>query len=196
LAGGALAHGLAAWQLLAAGTSLAVHPSLPLLPLFSSYVLYLYCFLILLRHRRGAAGSLARGAHRTAVIGMAIVIPAMALEDLYLLTSPGSRRVLADPLAFLFLTGATLVLVMLFLVRFGRQGRQREGLDELAARYALSPREQEVAGLLAAGLRYKEIADKLCISLDTVKTHASHIYQKTASSGRVELRLRLKTPPG
>jgi LuxR family maltose regulon positive regulatory protein len=42
----------------------------------------------------------------------------------------------------------------------------------------LTPREREVLGLVAAGLRNQEIADELVISLATVKRHISNIYGK------------------
>jgi DNA-binding NarL/FixJ family response regulator len=42
----------------------------------------------------------------------------------------------------------------------------------------LSPREREILEYLAKGLRYKEIADSLFISTDTVRTHLRNIYQK------------------
>jgi two-component system, NarL family, response regulator LiaR len=44
--------------------------------------------------------------------------------------------------------------------------------------FGLSPREYEVLALIALGLSYKEIADRLCVSLSTVKTHASNIFSK------------------
>lgn len=42
----------------------------------------------------------------------------------------------------------------------------------------LSPREGEVLGLLAKGLRYAEIAEQLGIAPRTVNSHISHIYAK------------------
>ena len=48
----------------------------------------------------------------------------------------------------------------------------------------LSPRELEVAALLAEGLRNKEIARRLSISLATVKDHVHHILDKTGLPGR------------
>jgi len=42
----------------------------------------------------------------------------------------------------------------------------------------LSPREHEVLVLIAQGLSYQEIADRLFVSLSTIKTHASNIFSK------------------
>ncbi len=42
----------------------------------------------------------------------------------------------------------------------------------------LSPKETEVLSLLAEGLSYKMVADKLGLSYTTVNTHAKHIYEK------------------
>ena len=42
----------------------------------------------------------------------------------------------------------------------------------------LTSRETEILSLLAKGHLYKEIADKMNISLDTVRTHLQHIYNK------------------
>ena len=50
----------------------------------------------------------------------------------------------------------------------------------------LSRREQEILGLLSKGFRYKEIADKLFISIDTVRSHAKNIYEKLQVNSRVE----------
>jgi DNA-binding NarL/FixJ family response regulator len=43
---------------------------------------------------------------------------------------------------------------------------------------SLSPREQEVLDLLARGYLYKEIADRLNISVPTVNTYVRRIYEK------------------
>lgn len=50
----------------------------------------------------------------------------------------------------------------------------------------LSPREQEVLELLSRGFRYKEIADKLFLSTETVRTHIRNIYEKLQVNSRTE----------
>jgi len=50
----------------------------------------------------------------------------------------------------------------------------------------LTDREREILACAAAGRSNKEIADQLCVSIDTVKTHLHHIYRKLSVSGRVE----------
>ncbi|MBC9909697.1 response regulator [Chitinophaga varians] len=42
----------------------------------------------------------------------------------------------------------------------------------------LSPREHEVLALLAEGLSYKLVADRLCVSYTTINTHTKRIYEK------------------
>lgn len=50
----------------------------------------------------------------------------------------------------------------------------------------LTQREKEILKLLARGLRYKEIAAELTISIDTVRTHTRHIYEKLQVQSRIE----------
>jgi DNA-binding NarL/FixJ family response regulator len=50
----------------------------------------------------------------------------------------------------------------------------------------LTKREREMLDLLAKGYRYKEIADRLFISFDTVRTHIHHIYEKLQVQSRTE----------
>lgn len=50
----------------------------------------------------------------------------------------------------------------------------------------LSQRETEVLKLMGDGLSNKEIADKLVISVSTVRTHVEHILEKLSVSGRTE----------
>jgi len=42
----------------------------------------------------------------------------------------------------------------------------------------LSEREMDVLRKLVEGLSYKQIADALCVSIDTVRTHLRHVYRK------------------
>lgn len=55
---------------------------------------------------------------------------------------------------------------------------------------ALSPREAEVLALLARGYRYREIADALCISPETVRSHLRRIYEKLHVRSRTEAVVR------
>ena len=50
----------------------------------------------------------------------------------------------------------------------------------------LSEREKEILHLLSQGLRYKEIADKLYLSIETVRTHIRNIYEKLQVNSRTE----------
>ncbi|MBL7862589.1 MAG: response regulator transcription factor [Cyclobacteriaceae bacterium] len=50
----------------------------------------------------------------------------------------------------------------------------------------LTKREQELLDLLAQGFRYKEIADKLSLSIDTIRTHIRNIYRKLEVQSRAE----------
>lgn len=50
----------------------------------------------------------------------------------------------------------------------------------------LTEREKEILLLLSEGLRYKEIADKLFLSTETVRTHIRNIYEKLQVNSRTE----------
>ena len=50
----------------------------------------------------------------------------------------------------------------------------------------LSRREQEILEQLSKGYRYKEIADKLFVSIETVRTHIRNIYEKLQVNNRAE----------
>jgi DNA-binding NarL/FixJ family response regulator len=50
----------------------------------------------------------------------------------------------------------------------------------------LSPREEAVLNCLAKGLTYKQIADQLDISIDTIRTYIRRIYEKLHVQSRTE----------
>lgn len=50
----------------------------------------------------------------------------------------------------------------------------------------LTPREHEILELLAKGYLYKEIVERLGISMSTVRTHLQHIYDKLHVQSRTE----------
>jgi DNA-binding NarL/FixJ family response regulator len=62
-----------------------------------------------------------------------------------------------------------------------------ESLRSPEADVSLSKKEREIVILISQGLMNKEIADKLCISEQTVKTHISRIFRKVNVSRRSQL---------
>jgi DNA-binding CsgD family transcriptional regulator len=55
-------------------------------------------------------------------------------------------------------------------------------LDQLG----ITPRELEILGLIAGGLSNREIADRLCVSENTVKTHSSRLFDKLGAKRRTQ----------
>jgi DNA-binding NarL/FixJ family response regulator len=55
----------------------------------------------------------------------------------------------------------------------------------------LTSREQEILKLLAKGYMYKEIADHLAISMSTVRTHVTAVYEKLHVHSRTEAAMKL-----
>ncbi len=62
-----------------------------------------------------------------------------------------------------------------------------EGIPE--RKVILSEREKEIVSLICQGYRNKEIAHKLNISEQTVKSHCNRIYEKVGVSDRLQLAL-------
>jgi DNA-binding NarL/FixJ family response regulator len=61
--------------------------------------------------------------------------------------------------------------------------QQKNSIDEVEI---LTPKEKEILKALAKGLRYKEIADEMKISIETVRSHARKIYEKLHVQSRTE----------
>lgn len=66
-------------------------------------------------------------------------------------------------------------------------------LDEAQLkRLGISKREHEVLELIAGGLSNQEIADKLFVSINTIKTHSSNLFLKLEASRRTQAIQRAK----
>jgi DNA-binding NarL/FixJ family response regulator len=64
--------------------------------------------------------------------------------------------------------------------------------DQELQRLGISKREYEVLELIAQGLSNQEIAEKLFVSLNTVKTHSSNLFMKLDARRRTQAVLRAK----
>ncbi len=67
------------------------------------------------------------------------------------------------------------------------EGAMTPPLRELQSQTLLTAREVEVAGLAAAGLSNREIAERLTVSVRTVETQLQRVYGKLGVRGRSEL---------
>ncbi|TMI94278.1 MAG: response regulator transcription factor [Bacteroidetes bacterium] len=61
--------------------------------------------------------------------------------------------------------------------------QHKDSIDEVEV---LTPKEKEVLKELAKGLRYKEIANSLGVSIETIRSHARKIYEKLQVQSRTE----------
>jgi len=73
---------------------------------------------------------------------------------------------------------SSIAIQVLKMVSGGRRGPMQD--------FELSAREQDVLELLVEGYSYKLIADKLFISLDTVRSHIKRIYEKLQVNSKSE----------
>ena len=95
------------------------------------------------------------------------------------------ERFFISTIPYLFTGGILIYYFGSYLLAEGQQGLVP--VTAFTEEYNISPREYEVIGLLNKGLNNREIAEKLFISLSTVKTHVHNIYDKTGAKSRYEL---------
>ncbi|MDF1559490.1 MAG: LuxR C-terminal-related transcriptional regulator [Bacteroidales bacterium] len=62
-----------------------------------------------------------------------------------------------------------------------------QGIEDFFLKHEISPREADIIREICNGLSNQEIADRLFISLQTVKDHTSRIYTKTNVRNRMQL---------
>ena len=58
--------------------------------------------------------------------------------------------------------------------------------EQRLAELSITPRELEILGLIAAGLSNREIAERLFVSENTVKTHSSRVFDKLGARRRTQ----------
>lgn len=86
---------------------------------------------------------------------------------------------------FGLLTGIIFMLLGVWLgITWYKKRNESDRFD--AKKLGLSKREIEVLELLSQGLSNQEIADQLFVSLNTIKTHISKIYQKLNARRRTQ----------
>lgn len=112
-----------------------------------------------------------------------IFLPLIVFFDFFPEFNPLNKyfKFTSFPLFYFLLNSALLVALK------GEFWSRVRDFDLIKKKFLLTDRELEVLVLLISAKSYKEISDELCISLSTVKTHISKIYQKSETSNKVEL---------
>lgn len=162
------------------------------LPLFRYYyvaaalLFALISAIILLRGNALSPG------HRDRSILALLVVSGAAAQALALIIIPHSAWM---ALVFVFLLFATITMVSFWLsyrtdirpVRIAEPMPLPHGIEDFIMKNEISPREAEIIREICNGLSNQEIADKLFISLQTVKDHTSRIYMKINVRNRMQL---------
>ena len=130
---------------------------------------------------------------RTVIIyGLALALGAVALEWLHYQVW---ARTHVSELYITLIATAFLGLGVWMGARLFRPLSQAGGFEpnlKALASLGITAREHEVLGQLAAGRSNKEIARRLNLSPNTVKTHVARLYEKLAAARRTEAVLRAR----
>jgi DNA-binding NarL/FixJ family response regulator len=70
--------------------------------------------------------------------------------------------------------------------RFQRLNSGKALQSEPKEDFSLTTRENEILDLLAQGYRNKELAEKLFVSVNTIRTHVYNVYEKLHVNSRIE----------
>lgn len=68
-----------------------------------------------------------------------------------------------------------------------QQADQTPFFDAFREKYRLSRREAQILKMISDGMLNKNIAEKLCLSIQTIETHRKNIHQKLQVTSRIDL---------
>ncbi|MFN8239775.1 MAG: LuxR C-terminal-related transcriptional regulator [Bacteroidales bacterium] len=130
---------------------------------------------------------------------LGIMLPAIVLTQNTALFFQASWSWVGLLFVFLFFVGQSVIPAFLYINGFlVTEEKEKDdagnSFDTFCNRHEISPRESEIITEICNGLSNKEIADKLFISLQTVKDHTHRIYIKTNVRSRVQLINLVKGP--
>lgn len=125
---------------------------------------------------------------RVLAIVFLVLVESMMVQDAAIIVGAPLPPGLLDGACFLALSITILVFCLDILLSRAKISGPLPGWREFGLSHGLTDRELDILAGLLRGSRYKEIAQRLSISLDTVKTHAGHVYRKSGVASRTQLR--------
>ncbi len=158
----------------------------------ASMILFLYVLIAALIFRKTIVSPEKRLLTNAIIVILGFSFPLIVLDTMHILP----RIVSVDSIVFIMFSA---VLVYLLKSFKGFNLKQDTG-EEISNpqdydKLDLTTREKEIMALLIDGASNKEIAEKLFISISTVKTHIYNIYKKMCVKNRWELITHYKNPP-
>jgi len=176
--------GLGLWTM-----DMAFSEALPVFKYYYSGASVTYSVITALILLQPSANAAAKTDRRSIAV---IILGASLAQSAVLLLMPHSIW-MALTFVFLLFSGITLLPVYLTYQADLKVLRAREAatlpdsIEEFYRKYEISPREADIICEICNGLSNQEIADKLFITLQTVKDHTSRIYSKTGVRNRMQL---------
>jgi DNA-binding CsgD family transcriptional regulator len=164
--------------------------------------IYYYCGFCLFSHITSGILLLTRPASKSRVrsislrlLSVVVIVSAVIQCSILLIFETSGYFALA--FVFVFYLSYALIPVILrysaILKNLAKTDEDSLGFEAFCQKHEISQREKEIISELCKGLTNKEIADKLFISLQTVKDHTHRIYIKTGLRNRVELVNRISS---
>jgi DNA-binding CsgD family transcriptional regulator len=139
-----------------------------------------------LRNKKNKSG-LRHSDNRNIAAGLMLI---MLFQNGILISYNGNIYIALVFILVFFLGGAFLPFYIRYrsdLSIFIPEQQDHADFDTLCKNFEISPREKDIMREICNGLSNQQIADKLFISLQTVKDHSSRIYYKTNCTGRAQL---------
>jgi len=179
--------------MIAVGIALVVFPQVSMFQVVKFYYIILNLSYTLLAIASLLSGKRKQGVinynqRRELSLGLALI---MLMQNGVALVYNGANIYVALLFIFLFFAGSAFSCIYLkYKPTYTHLLPRPEvslSLEAFCMRYEISPRETDIVREVCNGLTNQQIADKLFISLQTVKDHTSRIYGKTNTSSRVQL---------
>lgn len=154
-----------------------------------SFSIYLALFLFRIKDKNSYERLLMRFLIMAAIV---VFLIAIMLFLRFLAIGEQVSRVIINTL--IYLQGIISIPIIFYIRDTHRHKQDFKGTleDSKLRKFNISPREFQVIELLLKGHTYRDIADQLCISHDTVKSHLYSSYRKAGVRSRQELREKLR----
>jgi DNA-binding CsgD family transcriptional regulator len=178
--------------LLLIGYIVSLYPTLNALNIFKLLfavltILYFGGAILLLILRRNKSNLLSQKSISLLIIGHLATLLVLSISAIYV---DSHLIVTVFFITLYFVGGAYLPLFLKYKADLSTlilQDSSDQNLEGFCTKYDISSREKEIIYEICNGLSNQEVADKLFISLHTVKGHTSRIYMKTNIRSRAQL---------